>query len=54
MSMTEIAIISFAQSDCMRDAGARNEVDHLTQNLHSILVLLENICKIITKPLLYL
>ncbi len=27
MSMQEIAIISFAQSDCLRDAGARNEVE---------------------------
>ena len=25
--MRDVAIVAFAQSDCMRDAGARNEVE---------------------------
>ena len=37
MSMTDIAIISFAQSDCMRDAGARNEVELIMPVIHSAL-----------------
>ena len=35
--MTDIAVISYAQSDCVRDAGARNEVELIMPVIHEAL-----------------